>query len=226
MLGAGPASRSRGLDQGAARGEFGPRGPPRSFAAWTGHRGPVRFDPLSFTVKACSRRRTVGSMSCPSPSDRRLSTRRTSTGSTCCAARNRTCASCAVTELTSVLPWPAYLGSSDPSRAIETTIAMARDSTIGTDGQDHHEGRLPPRPAFRPRPALHGRHGDDDDQRQERRPDQPRHGTPTKTTTIAAAPRRTSNPRGSPTRPGGACAIRRCARGPVHGSRQPKWSAG
>ena len=73
MLGAGPASRSRGLDQGAARGEFGPRGPPRSFAAWTGHRGPVRLDPLSFTVKACSRRRTVGSMSCPSPSDRRLS---------------------------------------------------------------------------------------------------------------------------------------------------------
>ena len=29
MLGVGPASRSRGLDQGAARGEFGPRGPPR-----------------------------------------------------------------------------------------------------------------------------------------------------------------------------------------------------
>ncbi len=27
--GAGPASLSRGLDQGAARGEFGPRGPPR-----------------------------------------------------------------------------------------------------------------------------------------------------------------------------------------------------
>jgi hypothetical protein len=57
MLGPGPASRSRDLDQGAARGEFGPRGPPRSFAAWTGHRGPVRLDPLSFTVKTCSRRR-------------------------------------------------------------------------------------------------------------------------------------------------------------------------
>jgi hypothetical protein len=38
--GAGPASLSRGLDQGAARGEFGPRGPPRP------HRGdwPSRTD--------------------------------------------------------------------------------------------------------------------------------------------------------------------------------------
>src|SRR5688572_1769746 len=34
--GAGPASLSRGLDQGAARGEFGPRGPPRP------HRGDWR----------------------------------------------------------------------------------------------------------------------------------------------------------------------------------------
>jgi hypothetical protein len=39
MLGVGPASRSRGLDQGAARGEFGPRGPPRIFA-----RGPAFAD--------------------------------------------------------------------------------------------------------------------------------------------------------------------------------------
>ena len=36
--GAGPASLSRGLDQGAARGEFGPRGPPRP------HRGDWRTD--------------------------------------------------------------------------------------------------------------------------------------------------------------------------------------
>ena len=39
--GAGPASLSRGLDQGAARGEFGPQGPPRCLTAGIGPREPT-----------------------------------------------------------------------------------------------------------------------------------------------------------------------------------------
>src|SRR5689334_4707640 len=44
------------------------------------------------------------------------------------------------------------------------------------DGQDHNQGRRPPRTALGPQPALHRRHRDDDDQRQERWTDQPRDG--------------------------------------------------
>ena len=47
-----------------------------------------------------------------------------------CSGPTPSLASCAVTELTRLLPWLAYLGSSVPSRAIETMIARARDSTI------------------------------------------------------------------------------------------------
>jgi hypothetical protein len=54
--------------KGRPAGSLVPEGPPRSFATWTGHRGPVRLDPLSFTVKTCSRRRT--SVLCLAPACR------------------------------------------------------------------------------------------------------------------------------------------------------------
>ena len=45
----------------------------------------------------------------------------------------------------------------------------------GVHQQDHHRGRRPPRPSMSSQPALHRRNRDNDDQRHERRTDQPRH---------------------------------------------------
>ena len=47
-----------------------------------------------------------------------------------CSGPTPNLASCSVTELTRLPLWPAYLGSSVPSRAIETMIARASESTI------------------------------------------------------------------------------------------------